>query len=147
MQKVRVASSVEDINMTVLAVRHIVASKAVAERIISLDAEWDTRTNRSGQVVASFKTALIQIGYQDFESRISALLWQVFWHQRLPRALLALFTEPHIHFVGVLCISGDLKRIGKDFKCTECIESTNCLNLARKSRKKEGCGTEWYSVT
>lgn len=114
MQRVRVASSVDDINMTVLAVRQIVASKAVSDRIISLDAEWDTRTNRSGHVVASFKTAVMQLGYRDSESRISALLLQVLWHQRQHRALLALFAECNIHYVG-MCISGDLKRIGKDF--------------------------------
>ena len=136
MQRVRVASSVEDINMTVLAVRQIVASKAVSERIISLDAEWDTRTNRSGQVVASFKTAVIQLGYRDSEGRMSALLAQVFRHQKLPQALVALFAEPDISFVGV-CISGDLKRIAKDFKCPECIENTNCVNLGSHARKRD----------
>ncbi|KAI2504218.1 hypothetical protein MHU86_10241 [Fragilaria crotonensis] len=136
MQRVRVALTVEEINMTVLAVRQIVASKPLSERTISLDAEWDTKTNRLGQVIASFKTALIQLGYWDSDGQISALLLQVFRHQSLPRALLALFGESLKLFVGV-CVSGDLKRIGKDFKCTQCIENANFINLGSHARKRD----------
>jgi hypothetical protein len=122
--------------LTVLAMRQIVETKPASERAISLDAEWDTKTNRSGQVVASFKTALIQLGYRDSENRMSALILQVFRHQSLPRALLALFAEPSISFVGV-CVSGDLKRIGKDFKCIQSIECAKFVNLGSHARKRD----------
>lgn len=134
--RVRVASSVDDINLTVLAMRQLVATKALSERAISLDAEWDTKINRSGQVIGASKTALIQLGYRDSENRMSALILQVFRHQMLPRALLALFAEPSICFVGV-SVSGDLKRIGKDFNCMESIECAKFVNLGSHARKRD----------
>ena len=67
---------------------------------------------------------MIQLGYRDSNGRISALLLQVFRHQSLPRALL-------------VCVSGGLKRIDKDFNCTQCVESANFISLGSHARKRD----------
>ena len=135
-RRIRVAFSAEDIGRTVLAVREILSTRPRGDRVIALDAEWDTKKNRSGQVVQSFKTALIQLGYRDSEYRMSTLLLQVFRHQKLPQSLVSLLGDPEIAFVGA-SVSGDLKRIGKDFKCTEITDRANYVNLGSYARKRD----------
>jgi hypothetical protein len=59
-QPILVAASTEDVRLTILAVGEIVSSRPVGDRVIALDAEWDTKKNRAGRVVQSFKTTLIR---------------------------------------------------------------------------------------
>jgi hypothetical protein len=135
-QRIRVAASAEDVRHSVLAVREIVSTRPAGDRVMALDAEWDTKKNSAGRVVQSFKTALIQIGYRDSEERMSTLLLQVFRHQKLPQSLLSLFGDPEITFVGA-SVSGDLKRIGKDFECTKFTDHANYVNLGSYARKRD----------
>lgn len=136
--RIRVASSMGDISRTVLAVRDIVKARSVQGNpvAVALDAEWDTKTNRTGQVIDSFKTAVIQLGFRDTENRVSALLLQVFRHQRLPQSLLALLGDKDIVFVGA-SVSSDLIRIGKDFQCSEVTKDANYVNLGMFARKRD----------
>lgn len=86
------AAYAEDVRQTVMAVGEIVSARPAGDRVMALDAEWDTKKNSAGQVVQS--TALIQLGYWDSEDQISTLLLQVFHHQKLPQSLLSLFGDP-----------------------------------------------------
>ena len=87
-------------------------------------------------MVQSFKTALIQIGYQDSEDQMSSLLLQVFCHLKLPQSLLSILGDPKITFVGA-SILGALKRIGKDFQCNKTTDRANYVNLGSYARKRD----------
>lgn len=104
--------------------------------MIALDAEWDSQLSRSRNVVQAFRTAVIQLGYRDTEGRMSALILQVSKHLNQPQSLLSLFGDTQIAFVGA-SVSGDLKRIGKDFSCTEVNDCVNCVNLGSYARKRD----------
>jgi hypothetical protein len=78
----------------------------------------------------------IQLGYGDSEYQMSSLLLQVFCRQKLPQSLLSLLGNPEILLVGA-SILGDLKRTGKDFKCTEITDRANYVNLGSYARKRD----------
>jgi hypothetical protein len=44
-QRIRVASSMEDVRRTVMAVAEILSTRTAGDRALNLDAEWDTSTS------------------------------------------------------------------------------------------------------
>ena len=58
-----------------------------------------------------------------------ALLFQVSRLQRLPDRLVAPLRDQDITFVGAGGVSGDLKKISRDFDCERLVSKTNFANL------------------
>ena len=64
--------------------------KAQDVKVVALDMEWDTDKNADGQVIQSYKVALIQVRYRDLEGAIWAVLFQISHYKNLPTGLCAL---------------------------------------------------------
>ena len=92
---------------------------AGAKRVVALDAECDTTKNRGGFVIASGRTAVIQLGFlRPSTGTKRALVLQLPSAARLPPRLTALFEDPSFTFVG-RWVGGDVKKIGSDFALPE----------------------------
>ena len=63
----------------------------------------------------SHKIALIQLGYMEAGEGPKAILLRVHGKTKLPNALISLFHDATITFIG-RAVGGDLSRIGRDFK-------------------------------
>ena len=90
------------------------------ERVVALDAEWDTESNSAGMVFKQHPVALIQLGYNEPGAGPRALLLQV-RGKTLPMELLSIFSDTSITFTG-RCVGNDIARIGSDFKCRDKID-------------------------
>jgi hypothetical protein len=83
-----VVSSVAAINLLAVAIRETLKGQAM--KVVSLeDCEWDTDKNADGQVTKSYKVALIQVGYRDFEGTIRAALFQMSRLRILPACVIS----------------------------------------------------------
>ena len=136
---IKIASATTEINGMCDAVREHLENErqGSSQKVLALDIEWDTKKNRRGMVIKSERTALIQLGYEDSsDGRMRALLFQVSRLQRLPDRLAALLRDQDITFVGA-GVSGDLKKIGRDFDCERLVSKTNFANLGSFARERD----------
>jgi hypothetical protein len=135
---IKIASAPTEINGMCDAVReHLENEHQGLQKVLALDIEWDTKKNRQGMVIKSERTALIQLGYEDSsDGHIRALLFQVSRLQKLPDRLAALLRDQDITFVGA-GVSGDLKKIGRDFDCGRLVLKTNFVNLGSFARERD----------
>lgn len=93
--QLKVACTATEINHTADAVRDVISRRPLDERVLSLDAEWDTVTNSRGMVVASKRVATIQLGYKDPDTgQIRSVVLQTHKFDRLPARLVALLNDP-----------------------------------------------------
>ena len=131
------ASTVAQINTFVDAARNVVRALPPRERIMSLDAEWDTVLNRRGNVIAQDKIAVIQLSYRiDSNGDVCALVLRVHACQKLPERLAALFADPTLTFTG-RGIGGDLKKIARDFDCAALMGKVNFVELGTMARTRD----------
>jgi hypothetical protein len=135
---IKIASATTEINGMCDALReHLENEHQGLQKVLALDIEWDTKKNRQGMVIKSERTSLIQLGYEDSSGgHIRALLFQVSRLKRLPDRLAALLRDQDITFVGA-GVSGDLKKIGRDFDCGGLVSKTNFVNLGSFARERD----------
>ena len=72
-----VCTSNTEINTRVTGMRALVCARPEAERVITLDAEWDTTKTAPGLPIAPGPAALIQLGYRDDAGRSKAIILKV----------------------------------------------------------------------
>ncbi len=109
------------------------------EQTIGLDAEWNVQ-RRMGMQTSSSKVKLIQMAYRDRDDKIQVLLVRTGQWDCLPSAMIDLFCNDNMQFVGVK-VSADLKKIGKDFNvgglnAVDQKERANVINLGTYARKR-----------
>ena len=115
---------------------HILLREAAdGERVVSLDAEWDTSKDSRGHVSKSQKVALIQLGYFDDDKTPRALLLQVQKLKPLPREVLLLLGGPSIAFIG-RAVGQDIAKIGKDFSCADLAKIVASLDLDTMAKER-----------
>ena len=137
-----------DIESKVFAARNCVASLPIEQRVMSLDAEWDTTKNKRGSITGTGKVAVIQLSFRtQADGEVHALVLHVHSKKTLPQALLDLFTDKGIWFTG-RNIGGDLKRIGKDFGCLSLMNGMHVVELGKMARTRDvvSCGTAALDV-
>ena len=138
LESMTLCSSTTQIETAVNSLRNLLLTKSPDRRVLALDAEWDTTKGANGQVTASSKVSLIQIGY--FEANEPrALLLRVGRSTKLPNALLALFREKSIIVIG-RAVAGDLAKIGTDFLCKELTSKVNSLDLDKMAKARGAIG-------
>ena len=108
-------TNIQDINTKTLALRQ---SLPETDRVLSLDAEWDTTKNASGMISNSgHKVSVIQIGYR-MNGITRVLVIKTASMTSLPIHLQHLFEDYSITFTGRQ-VGGDVSKIGKDFNINE----------------------------
>lgn len=113
----KVLRSALEINANIDCIRNQLLALPRNLQVMSIDAEWDTFKNLRGCIVGSGPAAVVQLGYRlTPEGPVQALVMQLHGRKSLPDRLAALFATPGINFIG-RDVGGDLKRIGRDFKC------------------------------
>jgi len=126
-----------EIESKVFAARNFVARLPPEQRVMSLDAEWDTTKNKRGSVTGTGKVAVIQLSFRtQADGEVHALVLHVHSKKTLPQAMLDLFSDKGICFTG-RNIGGDLKRIGKDFGCLPLMNGMHVVKLGRMARTRD----------
>ena len=119
------------------AMRTLVAARSEPEqRVVAFDAEWDTLKTPDGHIVGHGRIAVIQLAYRDREDKTRALVIQLRGARELPRHLLALLLDAKLKFVG-RGISADLKKLGRDFRCSRATERVKFAELGTMARRRD----------
>ena len=96
-------------------------------KVIGLDAEWNYTAGLHGMPAMQSRILTIQIAYRNSEDAIQAIVIKTGRLKTLPDQLKTLLCSEDIIITGVN-VSGDLIRIGKDFKIAQ------INNVDQKSR-------------
>ena len=100
------------------------------QRVISLDAEWDTLVNAAGHVISSERVAILQLGYRLKEQgQTRALILQLHKKKKLPERLAAFLADTTFKWTGRQ-LGGDLDKIGRDLSCMPVLLSC-CVGVDR----------------
>jgi hypothetical protein len=140
----KIASAPTEMNGMCDAVReHLKNEHQGLQKLLALDIEWDRKRCRQGMVIKSERTALIQLGYKDSsDGHVCALLFQASRLQKLPDRLAALLQDQDVTFVGA-GVSGDLKKIGRDFDCGRLVSKTILAPLLLSEMWSRMAAQDW----
>lgn len=111
------------------------------EKIIGLDAEWNCDADARGMPESSSKILTIQIAYRNRQGKITVFIFRTGKWNKLPARMGSLLCNDSVQIAGVN-VSGDLKRIGKDFNVSEmkAVEQKtrpNVHNLGTYARQRD----------
>ena len=135
-RQICMVATVQAINTKLLALRQVLCDVPASDRVLSLDAEWDTTKNADGRVVFSHRIALIQIGYK-MQGLPCASFIRTHKLRTLPNQLTGLLLDDRFTFTGRQ-LGGDLGKIGRDFTAHRVVEkmSNRVVELGMMARKR-----------
>jgi len=133
----KICYTTQDINSNVDSARNLLSALPKSHRIISLDAEWDTKKDTRGMVNWQGTVAVIQLSYRlQVGGEVCALVLHVHGKKQLPLRLAALLAGPTIIFTG-RCIASDIAKIAKDFNCETSIRLLKHVDLGPMARARD----------
>jgi hypothetical protein len=130
-----VVSTPEEINLRVDTIRDLCEATQQGEKTVyAIDAEWvtDLITGKHSKI------SLIQLAGYDGGERKRGLLMRFRTSRKLPSRLRALFEDENAVFIGVK-VNGDLKNIGRDFKCASLMHKVckRSIELGMMARRRD----------
>jgi hypothetical protein len=126
----------QDINSKIEALREQM-EETESRKVYGFDIEWVVPWLVGGSATTGKKVALLQLSYRLTDGPICALLLQLpRSHANLPARLVEFLKDPQAMFLGIN-ISGDVKRLAKDYDCPSLIPEMNVLELGTFARKRD----------
>ena len=133
--QMKVISARADINLLVTALEDSLRKRPLKDQVVGLDAEWNVEFDRGGLRRGSGKLALLILAYMDDDGKFRACLLRLHKCQSLPERLKNFLLGPTT-FVGSK-VSGDIKKVGKDFKCQKSMEKVKLVDLGKFARTRD----------
>jgi hypothetical protein len=124
-----------DINIKMSALLDHLKDLPIARRVVALDCEWQYGSKLQYPPKGRDKIALIQLAYETDPGNINVLLIQCRHLPTLPDALVRLFREPSIVYVGSR-VKGDIDKLGEDFGIAEISSSMTYRDLAKMAKDR-----------
>jgi hypothetical protein len=124
-----------DINIKMSALLDHLKDLPIARRVVALDCEWQYGSKLQYPPKGRDKIALIQLAYETDPGNINVLLIQCRHLPTLPDALVRLFHEPSIVYVGSR-VKGDIDKLGEDFGIAEISSSMTYRDLAKMAKDR-----------
>ena len=113
-ERFKVIKASGEISNLVDAMRDMVAERPRTRRVTSLDLEWDVERTARGLIIRQGRAAVMQLGYENPNGDVCALVVLLAANGPLHPRLLALLRDTRLTFVG-RGIEGDLKKLERDF--------------------------------
>ncbi|CAJ1964154.1 unnamed protein product [Cylindrotheca closterium] len=133
--QIRVLSSKGAINEFITALKENIQGKPPEDRVIGLDAEWNVLTASHGMGMRTGKLALLILAYKDSGGRQMAALLRLHKLSSLPDRMLH-FLVGGTKFVGNH-VGGDIRRLGRDYKCEDEMMKVLIVNLGQYARERD----------
>jgi hypothetical protein len=135
LENVQLVSSITDINIKMSALLDHLKDQPINERIVALDTEYEYGSKLVFPPKGKDKVALIQLAYETRPGKINAILIQCRHLRELPDALVRLFKEPSIVYVGSK-VKGDITKLGEDFGIKEVSGGMRYTELAKMAKDR-----------